>query len=91
MEIQLRRLLRANHGKGWGIKPQSDRIKLTYREPGTAKRSAASLDLHWNGRSSGDMMEIARKLKQWMEEQDLTLANAYRQFRQNEIHASVAV
>ena len=84
-DTQLRKMLRANHGQGWDIEPQSDRIKLTYRDPETAKRSAATLELNWNGSSSGDVMEIAKKLRQWMEEQDLTLANAYKQFRQNEI------
>lgn len=74
----LSKMLRNEIGPGFDIEPQSDRIKLTYREPGTATRSAATLQLSWNATSSGEVMEIAKKLRQYMEEQNTTLAKAYR-------------
>ena len=80
---RLRRTLRDSNGRGWGIEPQSDRIKVTYREPGTAQRSAATLDLDWAASSSGDVVETVRTLRQLMEEQNTTLAKAYRVHRQN--------
>ena len=44
-ESHLRKIIRANRGPGWGVESRSDRIKITYREPETAKRSAAILEL----------------------------------------------
>ena len=79
---RLRKTLRDSNGRGWGIEPQSDRIKITYREPGTAQRSAATLDLGWTASSSGDVMETVRTLRQLMEDQNTTLAKAYRFYRE---------
>ena len=58
---RLRKTLRSSNGGGWGVESQSDCIKVTYRQPGIAQRSAATLDSDWTASSSGDVVETVRK------------------------------
>ena len=67
-----------------GSEPQPDWIKLTYREQGTAKRSAATLALNWNAATACEDVEVVRTLRQVMEEQNTKLAKAYSFHRERE-------
>ena len=58
---RLRKTLKIINGGGWGVESQSDCIKVTYRQPGIAQRSAATLDSDWTASSSGDVVETVRK------------------------------
>jgi len=72
----LRRALKAEHGHGWSVREQSGKVQLTRRfEDGTL--SSVVLKIAWNAGCISRVIERVSTIRERMEAQKLTLANAH--------------
>jgi len=72
----LRRALKAEHGRGWSVREQSERVQLTRRfEDGT--RSSVVLEIAWNAGCISKVIERVNAIRDQMESQKLPLARAH--------------
>jgi integrase len=77
LDTNLRRLLKQEHGPGWGISEQSGNTKLTRRHA-DGTRSSVMLELPWTASSTTKISAAVARLRQLMEERNLALAEAHK-------------
>ena len=69
-------MLRREHGKGWRLEEQSERIKLVRVLPGIGKQ-AVTTQLPWRSSSQTKLLALVIELRQRMDELGLSMAEAY--------------
>ena len=69
-------MLRREHGKGWRLEEQSERIKLVRVLPGQGKQ-AITTRLPWRSSSQTKLLALVIDLRQRMDDLGLSMAEAY--------------
>ena len=69
-------MLRREHGKGWRLEEQSERIKLVRVLPGQGKQ-AVTTQLPWRSSSQTKLLALVIELRQRMDDLGLSMAEAY--------------
>ena len=69
-------MLRREHGKGWRLEEQSERIKLVRVLPGLGKQ-AVTTQLPWRSSSQTKLLALVIELRQRMDDLGLSMAEAY--------------
>lgn len=76
-DIVLRSQIKLEHGKGWTVVEQSDRVKLTRRDPIDGSRSSVMLDLPWAPSSATKVLNAIASLRERMETCGVSLRAAH--------------
>ena len=66
-------MLRREHGKGWRLEEQSERIKLVHVLPGLGKQ-AVTTQLPWRSSSQTKLLALVIELRQRMDDLGLSMA-----------------
>jgi integrase len=75
-DATLREVIKTQHGFGWSIREHRGKVQLTRRyDDGT--RASSSLDLPWNASSQTEVVTTLGEIRQRMDSQGLSLAEAY--------------
>lgn len=82
-ENQLRKLLKREHGRGWSIGEQSNKVKLSYRNEDGERRSVM-LDVPWAVSSSTAIANEVAVIRACMTERGLGLREAHERCRASE-------
>ena len=82
-ENQLRKLLKREHGRGWSIGEQSNKVKLSYRDEEGERRSLM-LDVPWSVSSSTAIANEVAVIRACMTERGLGLREAHDRCRASE-------
>jgi len=72
----LRKQLKNEHGFGWTVEQQSEKVKLVYRRPGARKQSI-TLQIPWNRSCGTSVLNAVSEIRLRMEEQNLSLAESH--------------
>ena len=74
--LELRKLIKREHGFGWNIREISGKVQLARRfEDGS--RSAVVLDVPWNAACATEVLGLLKEIRDRMEQQRLGLREAY--------------